>query len=269
MSIGSTNLGVIQLGWWTFTLSGSLPTGSNTIGAVNQAGAWTVTANQGGAPWSQNITQFGGTNVSTGTGASGAGIPRVTVANDSVISSITNAVTVSQATAANLNATVTGTVTATQGGTWSVSINGQPISVNATLVGPLSPTGSLSVEATLQGIDLGPAEMAQALPVTLALDQPPILVDGSQVVQPVSGTVTMQQNAPLAVTGSLSTVPALPPNAAQETGGNLALLSQLIHIQLLMLHELRALRLQFANETTGGGYAPDVSDMLDPTAQLN
>lgn len=30
-----------------------------------------------------NTTQFGGTNVSTGTGASGAGIPRVTVSNDS------------------------------------------------------------------------------------------------------------------------------------------------------------------------------------------
>ena len=43
----------------------------------------TVTANQGGAPWSTNVTQFGGSNVATGTGASGAGIPRVTVANDS------------------------------------------------------------------------------------------------------------------------------------------------------------------------------------------
>lgn len=43
----------------------------------------TVTANQGGAPWSANVTQFGGTNLSTGTGAGGAGIPRVTVSNDS------------------------------------------------------------------------------------------------------------------------------------------------------------------------------------------
>lgn len=32
-----------------------------------------------------NITQFGGTNVSTGTGAGGAGIPRVTVSNDSTV----------------------------------------------------------------------------------------------------------------------------------------------------------------------------------------
>lgn len=47
-----------------------IPTGANTIGAL--------TANQ-----SVNTAQFGGTNVSTGTGAGGAGIPRVTVSNDS------------------------------------------------------------------------------------------------------------------------------------------------------------------------------------------
>lgn len=56
-------------------LIGAIPTGANTIGAVTQASG----------PWSQNITQFGGTNLSTGTGSSGAGIPRITVANDSNI----------------------------------------------------------------------------------------------------------------------------------------------------------------------------------------
>jgi hypothetical protein len=81
-----------------------------------------------------NVTQFGGTNISTGTGASGAGIPRVTISNDSslaanqsvnlnqvgaagvtlgsktsansfpvVIASDQGNVAVSQATAANLN----------------------------------------------------------------------------------------------------------------------------------------------------------------------
>jgi hypothetical protein len=43
----------------------------------------TVTANQGGAPWSQNLTQVGGNAVSAGNGASGTGVLRVTVANDS------------------------------------------------------------------------------------------------------------------------------------------------------------------------------------------
>jgi hypothetical protein len=45
----------------------------------------TVSATQGTSPWVSNVSQFGGSNVVTGTGASGAGIPRVTVSNDSNI----------------------------------------------------------------------------------------------------------------------------------------------------------------------------------------
>ena len=41
---------------------------------------WNMEHAGGGA---SNITQFGGTNISTGTGAGGLGIPRVTVSNDS------------------------------------------------------------------------------------------------------------------------------------------------------------------------------------------
>lgn len=47
-----------------------------------------VVANQGAAnatPWNENISQFGGNAVVTGTGASGVGIPRVTISNDSAI----------------------------------------------------------------------------------------------------------------------------------------------------------------------------------------
>jgi hypothetical protein len=54
-------------------VNAALPTGANTIGAVTQASG----------PWTQNITQFGGTNLSTGTGTGGAGMPRVTVSSDS------------------------------------------------------------------------------------------------------------------------------------------------------------------------------------------
>lgn len=50
---------------------------------ATQAVSGTVTANQGGAPWSENITQFAGVAISTGTGVGGVGIPRVTVSNDS------------------------------------------------------------------------------------------------------------------------------------------------------------------------------------------
>jgi hypothetical protein len=73
----------------------ALPTGTNVIGhvitdsgsvtnATLQASAGTdigkLDANQ-----SVNVAQFGGTNMVTGTGASGSGIPRVTVSNDSTV----------------------------------------------------------------------------------------------------------------------------------------------------------------------------------------
>ena len=66
--------------------------------AVTQPVSGTVTANQGTAnatPWNENVAQFGGTNISTGTGAGGAGIPRVTISNDSSLAA-NQAVNVSQ-----------------------------------------------------------------------------------------------------------------------------------------------------------------------------
>jgi hypothetical protein len=40
---------------------------------------------QSSGPWTVNVTQYGGSNIVTGTGAGGAGIPRVTVSNDSTV----------------------------------------------------------------------------------------------------------------------------------------------------------------------------------------
>lgn len=74
----------------TYTTGNINPLSLTTAGALRIDGSamtqpvsGTVTSNQGSAPWSENIIQFGGTNISTGIGASGAGIPRVTVSNDS------------------------------------------------------------------------------------------------------------------------------------------------------------------------------------------
>jgi hypothetical protein len=79
----------------SYTTAQTSPLSLNTSGAlrvdgsgVTQPVSGTVTANQGSAnatPWNSNVAQFGGTNVSTGTGASGAGIPRVTVSNDTTL----------------------------------------------------------------------------------------------------------------------------------------------------------------------------------------
>ena len=45
----------------------------------------TIAVTQSTSPWVENVSQFGGNNVVTGTGVSGLGIPRVTVSNDSTI----------------------------------------------------------------------------------------------------------------------------------------------------------------------------------------
>ncbi|CAM6000300.1 unnamed protein product [Sphagnum balticum] len=82
---------------------------SSTSGALNVSATGTVTANQGTAnstPWNQNVSQFGGTAISTGIGASGSGIPRVTVSNDS-------------------------NILATQSGTWTVISKTEDASGNA------------------------------------------------------------------------------------------------------------------------------------------
>ncbi len=104
-----------------------LLTGNNTIGGVTQAGTWTVqpgnTANT--TPWLINVGQFGGTNVVTGTGAGGAGIPRVTVSNDSnVLATESGTWTVQPGNTANTTGWLVtgtgGTFPATESGTWTV-----------------------------------------------------------------------------------------------------------------------------------------------------
>ena len=68
---------------------------ANVTNTVTVSGTVTTTPP---ANASTNVTQFGGTNISTGTGASGTGIPRVTVSNDS---SLTGTLSNNGATAAS------------------------------------------------------------------------------------------------------------------------------------------------------------------------
>lgn len=57
------------------TISGPVPTGANTIGAVTQASG----------PWTENVTQVNSVAVNTGTGASSTGTQRVAVSSDSTL----------------------------------------------------------------------------------------------------------------------------------------------------------------------------------------
>jgi hypothetical protein len=153
----------------------------------------TVTSNQGGAPWTQNITQFGGNNVVTGTGASGVGIPRVTVANDS-----------------NILATQSGTWTVQPGNTanstpWLTSINAggntaavKPASTAATATDPalvvsISPNTSIATNIDGYVTTSAPTYTNNTFNYLSLTTGGALRVDGSAVTQPVSGTVTANQ----------------------------------------------------------------------------
>lgn len=60
----------------------------DSSGNLKTTSSGTSTVTQGTTPWVDNVSQFGGSNVVTGTGISGAGIPRVTVSSDSSVQSV-------------------------------------------------------------------------------------------------------------------------------------------------------------------------------------
>jgi len=136
----------------TYTNGNINPLSLTTAGAlridgsgVTQPVSGTVTANQGGAPWSQNITQFGGVNISTGTGASGTGIPRVTVSNDSnILATQSGTWTVQPGNTANTTPWLT---TINQGGN-SAAVKAASTAAVATdpaLVVAISPNNSVAI----------------------------------------------------------------------------------------------------------------------------
>jgi hypothetical protein len=186
VNVTNATLAVTQSGVWTTGRTWNLASGTDSVAAI-QSGTWTV--QQGTPPWAQNVTQFGGTNVSTGTGASGAGIPRVTVSNDS-------------------------NILATQSGTWNINnISGTISLPTGASTSALQTTGNTS----LSSIDsktpaLGQSVMASSSPVVIASNQSAIPVTQSTSPWVVSGTVTANAgtgtfqvnvtNATLAVTQS-------------------------------------------------------------------
>jgi len=91
-----------------------------------------------------NTTQFGGTNVSTGAGAGGAGIPRVTVSNDSSIILATGAATIGSLTAnQSVNvAQIAGTPTVTGGVAGIQAVGGNVANAVAATANPV-PVGGI------------------------------------------------------------------------------------------------------------------------------
>lgn len=151
-----------------FDSSGNLKTaGTSTI-------TGTITSNQGTSPWVENVSQFGGSNVVTGTGASGAGIPRVTVSNDS-------------------------NILATQSGTWNINNITGTVSLPT---GAATSANQTTANTSLSSIDskipaLGQALAAASVPVVLTAAQ-------LSTLTPLSTVAVTQSTSPWFVSGTVT-----------------------------------------------------------------
>src|SRR5271155_3056815 len=101
----------------------------------------TVTANQGGAPWSQNLTEVGGVAVSLGQAVSASSFPVVIASDQSPLP-------------------------VTQSGSWTVSIAGQPISVSQSGTWNVNQTiGVAGFEKITDGTNTAAVKAASTSPV--------------------------------------------------------------------------------------------------------
>ena len=166
---------------------------------------------------------------------------------------------VSQATGTNLH-TVVDSGTVTVSGT--VPVTGAVTVSNL----PLSGSGNLLVDATLAGVDVGPALMESALPVTLAVDQQvPIQPTGQTPSANALSVVLASDQVAIPVNATVVSATQLPPGAALEAG-NLASISasdayttQTADILRLVLAELRTMNMQLA-VMTGINIDPNIGD---------
>ncbi|MHB8483660.1 MAG: hypothetical protein ACYDBV_13180 [Nitrospiria bacterium] len=89
--------------------------------------------------------------------------------------------------------TISGTVTANQGGSWTVTANAGT-NLNTSLLALESGGNLAAIKTDTDKIpSQGQALMAASTPVVIASNQSAVKVDGSAVTQPISGTVTANQ----------------------------------------------------------------------------
>lgn len=223
----------------------ALATGSNVIGAVTQSGTWTVagsgsftvagtvTANQGGAPWT--MKPDGTAWTLTGTAAN----VNVTNASIAVTGTFWQATQPVSGTVAVSNFPASQAVTGTF---WQAT---QPVSI-ATM--PTTPVTGTFWQATQ------PVSIATAVTTTpqATYNNPRLVLTAGQ-----SAGLSLDSDGSLLVSVVDS---ILPPNAAQETNGNLQLLAQLVEIQKSNTILLRTISLQLAQMS---GFNIDMPDILD------
>lgn len=148
--------------------------------AVTQPVSGTVTANQGGAPWSQNITQVGGSAVTLGQKTSANSIPTVLASDQSAIPVTQSGTwTVQPGNTANTTpwlATINqggNSATVSAGGALKVdgSAATQPVSGTVTANQGTSPWVNNITQIGGSALALGQTTMANSVPVVLASNQ--------------------------------------------------------------------------------------------------
>lgn len=171
------------------TFINAITAGSDTTSLSIAGGTGLVTGygggSGGGGGSASNITELGGNPIDLGNGTTGAGTLRVTLSSDG-----TGQLIVKQATAANLNATVTGTVTANIGTVGTLATAANQTNVQS------APGTPQTVAVTVQGNASG-----VALPVSMASSPLPTGAATSALQSAVIGT----KAAGTAATNSLLT----------------------------------------------------------------
>lgn len=157
VSTGVDPFNVTQSGSWTTGRTWTLASGTDSVSVV-----------QSTSPWVANISQFGGSNVVTGTGNSGSGIPRVTISNDSSITNISG--TISLPTGASTSANQATEITSL--GT---------IATNTGSLVTLQTAGNASLASIDAGVPaaLGQTTMANSMPVTIASNQSALAISSA------------------------------------------------------------------------------------------
>lgn len=175
----------------SYTTAQTSPLSLTTAGALRTDVSGTVTANQGGAPWSENQTQINGVAVSTGNGTVDTGTQRVAIASNNTAFS----------------------VNAAQSGTWNIN------NVSGTVSLPTGAALDASV-TTVQGtVAAGTAATKSELSGGVYNSTLPTLTNGQQAATQVDtkGRILVGPNTSGShTTGNVSTVITLtaPANAA-------------------------------------------------------
>jgi hypothetical protein len=197
------------------------PTGTTT-----QPVSGTVTANAGTGQFNvictaancpMNVAQFGGSAVVTGTGASGAGIPRVTISNDSSLAA-NQSVNLAQVGGTN---TVNGGTAGTLGVGGNLSSNGAAAGTNrvGTLDG-IAQTSYNNGTAATQGRDVAPNVGTDGLLWTAAL---PAIRPASFVASKKFAASSTTDNAVMPGNASNTVLlTAIKVTCTQTTAGNIS-----------------------------------------------